>query len=130
MKVSIHHQGVRGWVTYDPLNKEVMVSHPNELVRKAVRHYLNNEQKFDIPLSHNIGHKGSILKKPTEDKMYMLMALSQMYHQTGVHVDWGHSENIGPYRYDNVLDTPDPNTKADKPIVKSLFDDEDYEIIN
>ena len=116
MKVNIHHEGKSGWVQYDPLGKEVLVSHPNEEVRNTVHHYLSNERRFTMPASDKIGHKMMIDATPTDSKGHMDMALSEMYHATGVHVNWGHEEHDGGLR----------NEKADKPILKSLSDDTRY----
>lgn len=129
MKINIHHEGESGWVQYDPLDKDVMVSHPNELVRNTVRHYLNNERRFTVPASNDpnmIGHRKFLDAKPVDSKDFMDMGLTEMFHETGVHVNWGHKDNIGSDSVKQILG----NDEADKPIVKSLLDDKGYEIIN
>lgn len=130
MKIAIHHDGKYGFVHYNKGDQEVMVTHPNPKVRNTVRHYLTNERTFIVPGDDNINHKGNRLPvqlMPNKDEGTMQMALCEMFHNTGVHVDWGHEEN----GYTSTpLSQPDPNAQADKPIVKSVFGDEGYEIIN
>jgi hypothetical protein len=103
-----------------------MVTHPNELVRNTVRHYLNNERTFIIAGSSNPDHKGHripIRANPNESDSHMKMALCEMFHNTGVHVNWGHEDN-------DLTEQPDPNAQADKPILKSIDGEDIFEILN
>jgi hypothetical protein len=131
MKVNIHHEGKEGFVKYNKGNHEVMVTHPDEQVRNSVRDYLNTERTFIVNGEDHenvVGNRVPMRMLPTADKHAMTMALCEMFHNTGVHVNWGHEDN--DIKDITAVDEPDPNAGADKPIVKSLFDDEDYEIIN
>jgi hypothetical protein len=126
MKVAIHHGGDTGFVKYNQGNQEIMVTHPNEQVRNTVRHYLTNSRDFTVAGSKNldeVGNRMILHTSPNKSAETMQMGLSEMFHHTGVHVNWGHEDN-------DLGDKKDPNAKADKPILKSLFDDEGYEIIN
>lgn len=127
MRVAIHHEGKEGFVKYNRGNHEIMVTHPNELVRNTVRHYLNNERTFTVDgasSNNNRGHRMLLRANPNESDYTMKMALTEMFHNTGVHVNWGHE--------DNDLSEPDvdPNAQADKPILKSVDGDDIFEILN
>lgn len=131
MKVAIHHNDKHGFVKYNPGNQEVMVTHPDEAVRNTVRHYLTNERTFITAGSSDLDKKGfrvPIYSKPNESVDTITMGLCEMFHNTGVHVNWGHDEN--ELKEITGANEPDPNAQADKPILKSLFGEEDYEIIN
>lgn len=130
MKINIHHEGKEGWVHYDPLGEEVMVTHPNAEVRNTVNHYLTNAKTFTMPASEHRGSFMNIQAKPVDSTDFMNMALTEMYHTTGVHVNWGHEDNEEGKGSTHKVLQADTNSKADKPIVKSLLDDEDYTIIN
>lgn len=134
MKVAIHHDGKEGFVSYNPGNHEIMVTHPDEKVRNTVRHYLTNDRDFVISGSHSLDQVGNrliITSKPNANVQHMCMGLSEMFHHTGVHTNWDHKDN----NLDDLtrlfkMDEPDPNAGADKPITKSIFGDDEYEIIN
>jgi hypothetical protein len=133
MKVSIHHEGKNGFIGYNQGNQEVMVTHPNELVRNTVRHYLNTQRDFTVSGSNNLDEKGNrviLHTSPKESGENMMMGLSEMFHHTGVHVDWGHKDNDFKDMHTHNDTKSDPNSKADKPIVKSIFGDDGYDIIN
>lgn len=123
MKVAIHHQGKEGFIKYNKGNHEIMVTHPDEIVRRGVRKYLNTKREFVVPGSKHVGDRKVIEGVPNESVDNMLMALTEMHHITGVHVNWGHKDTY----IEGV--TPDPNAKADKPILKSI-DGGTFEIIN
>ena len=122
MKIAIHHNGKSGFIRYNKGNREIMVTHPNELVRRGVRKYLTTKREFTVPVYNDPNIRGdrSIVElTPNEDTQSMKLALSEMAHHIGVHVNWGHEENI--------LGEPDPNAGADKPILKSI---NEFDIIN
>lgn len=129
MKVAILHEDQYGWVYYDSLNKEVMVSHPNRAVRNTVRHYLNNARPFMFPSSNNLeelGNRIAVEVVPTDNQGYLELALSEMFSNTGVRVDWGKGE-------DADLDKPediDPNSDSNKPIVKSVDGQASYKLVD
>ena len=137
MKVAIHHDGKEGFVSYNSGNQEIMVTHPDERVRNTVRHYLTHKRHFTIPGSnnlHEVGNRKIVELAPIQNPMSMAMGLCEMSHHTGVHVNWGHEDNRLKELSEGIEDpkvetNPDPNAKADKPIVKSM-DGNDYEIIN
>lgn len=129
MKVAIHHGGKEGFVKYNKGNQEVMVTHPDVKVRNTVSHYLNAHRDFTMGLGddNQKGNRDLVYTKPSNSLHDMVMGLCEMHHHTGVTVNWGHEENN---LKDMAEEQPDPNAQADKPILKSLFDDGDFEIIN
>lgn len=117
MRVAIHHEEQYGWVDYDPISKEVMVTHPNELVSNTVRHYLKQDREMTFPANNEqIGNRIQRVITPLDSASNLEMALVEMFHATGVHVNW----SIKEMEEDN----------PDKIISKSLFGGDIYEIIN
>lgn len=118
MKVAIHHKDDYGWVEYDSVSKEVMVTHSNEAVKNTVSHYLGEERDITVPIGDekSLGDRSIVSIKPLENQSNLEIALTEMYHATGVHVDWGKNDDI--------------EEDGDKVIVKSLFSNDQYDIIN
>lgn len=120
MRVSIHHSGEYGWVEYEPSNKEVMVTHPNEEIASRVRQYLKRDREIavvDPNLPEGaVGGKRHMVVTPLSSSENLDMALTEMYHAIDVHVDWSKKE----------MDEDNPN----KVILKSLFGNDEYDIIN
>lgn len=107
-----------------------MVNHPEEEVRQLVKSYLNKEKEFILPASNHEdvrGHRIKMRAVPTSDDNLLEMALCELHHNTGVHVNWAHPDNKSHHSRKQLVSD---NTKANKPIVKGLDDDQDYEIIN
>jgi len=127
MRVAIHHEGKEGFVRYNKQNKELMVTHPNEAVRNTVRHYLTTERGFttDIGGSNDpsTGNRMIVYKTPNDNPDDLAQAMSEMHSNTGVHVNWGHEDN-------DLSSLQSAGTEPDKPILKSLDDDETFDIIN
>lgn len=122
-KVAIHFGGKTGFVAYDHVNKEVMITHPNENVRRVVHDYLANPHDFVVSDSPPgcVGGRKKETATPTESPQRMAMSLCELHANTGVHVNWDHPDN----RF-----SQDDNTTANKPILKSIFGTGDFEIIN
>lgn len=121
MRVAIHKDGIPGTVKFNVDRGEIMVSHPDEEVRNTVRRYLTTERTFTIPGKH-VGQKWMEDHTPTDHPMYLDMALCEMFHRTGVHVDWSHHDNEG-WRY------PGDDNTEDESVVKSIDGDGEYQII-
>lgn len=77
-----------GIVFYDPSTKEVMVTHPDIIVRKLVRRYLTAVHTFAYPDPD--GDTGRIFEKENANESINTIdqALTSMYMSIGVHVDW------------------------------------------
>ena len=101
-----------------------MVTHPDPSIKKKIRSYLTSKKEFTVAPTEAVGSRALVEAIPTDSIEFMDMALCEMFFNTGVHVNWGHSENDSSYR------KPDPNAKADKPIVNSVDNDAKYKIVN
>jgi len=125
MRTAFHHDGKYGFVDYDEDNKEILVTHPDKEVRLTVKDYLTNPHMFIVPSGETgvVGDRVLVKAKPTESSRHLNMALSEMYFNTGVHVDWSHKDN----RPSN--DEKQYFSNANKPIIKSIDGDEEYELI-
>jgi hypothetical protein len=125
MKVVIHKDGKLGTVKYSK-DGQAMVSHPDAKVRKDVKDYLDTEREFTVANPNTdpdvVGSRRKLYASPKANEDTMSMALCEMFHHTGVHVDWS-----GKLSKD-FLGQKDKNSKADKPIEKSTVDD--FDIIN
>lgn len=125
MKIAIHHGGEHGFVQYDSMNKEVMVTHSNDAVSNTVRHYLSQTRRMTVPASNDpnkIGDRELIDIQPLDSVSNLEMALCEMYHATGVHVSWGHADNEGG----STMKVPNGGNG----IAKSLFGNDLFDIIN
>jgi len=119
MKVSIEKNGKSGTLLYDPHEKEVLVNHPDDNVRRAVHQYLTTERNFTVPASNDPNVSGSrmtITGTPVHHISLLDMALNELHSETGVRVNWGHDDNKGGSL----------SGDANKPISKSLGDGSHY----
>ena len=114
MKIAIHQDGKYGFVQYNAPNGQLMVTHPDGRVRQRARDYLNKDRGFTVVGNHN--SREIVYSKAVASHQFMDMALCEMFYNTGVHVDWNHADN--------------DFEGANKPILKSMDGDVDYEIIN
>jgi len=119
MKVKISHGGKDGFVSYNKYTNEVMVTHPDEIVRNTIRDYLKNPRTFVVPTGNSpdeVGGRAMVEMVPNSSHRGMILALSELKSNTGVDINWEDENN---YLDNNI----DPNYKADKPIEKSLYID-------
>jgi hypothetical protein len=137
MKVVFEHGGKEGMLHYDEHGHQVMVSHPNKKVSDIVKVYLNKERDFVVSgekAGNTVGNRMIISGRATDNPNLMGMALSEMRAHTDISVKWDDPRNRDSMsvREHNMemINQHDKNAKADKPIIKSLDDDTDYEIIN
>lgn len=122
MRIHIEKDGKQGTVLYDDKNSEVLISHPDDKVRRVVHQYLTNSRDFKVPTptaSNAVGGYHIVNIVPTHHPAFFDMAMNELNGATGVKVDWSHKDNKGSSYFE------EPN----KPIVKSI-DGQDYEIIN
>jgi len=133
MRTAFHHDGKYGFVDYDEDNKEVLVSHPNNDVRLAVKDYLTSPHRFIMSDYKEgiVGNRRIETKKPTESSHHLNMALCEMFFNTGVHVDWAHKNNILSRAEKNLANGGHESIVAsnNKKILKSIDGDEQYELI-
>lgn len=117
MKIAIYVEEGRGFVYYDPSTRDVMVTHPNMKVRQAVRKYLMTERPFIMSFSKKKGSRTIVYETANNSVHLMEMGLSEMFHNIGVHVDWGDKDNEGSSmgEYKQANQTEDANA-----IIKSL----------
>jgi hypothetical protein len=136
MKVVIHHNDKEGMIQYDPDDRQVMVSHPDEYTRRIVNSYLNHRRDFTVAGELAEGEKGGRMRltaSPIDHSDIMDLALNEMKAHIGVQVNWGDKRNRPSKDHKelhNKLVPPVENDKANKPILKSIDGDTDYEIIN
>lgn len=74
-----------GKVVYDDETKTVEISHPR---RVEIEKYLTSVQEFRIPESPRIDNYRIDRVKPTENEMYMSLALCTLFAELGVKVFW------------------------------------------
>lgn len=118
MRFNIERDGKKGTVLYDPHNKEVLVSHPDDNVRRVVHQYLNTERDFTVPATndpHVSGSRMTLTGTPVHHESLLDMALNEMHTMTGVKVNWNHEGNRG---------SSATKEHANAPIVKSLYIEE------
>ncbi len=77
-----------GNVIYDEKTKELEVDLDNTIMKNAVSSYLRTEREYWIPTGDGIDEFRVDKAKPTESLMYMELALSSLWGNTGVWVDW------------------------------------------
>lgn len=121
MKVAIYtDKDNLGFVFYNENDHSVMVTHPDINIRRRVHSYLISVKEFTVPGSNNIGDRRLLVKKPCENVQLMEMGLCEMFHNIGVHVDWGNPDN-----------TSGSKQQVEQPsVLKSIISDESFEIIN
>lgn len=130
MKVVFEHGGKEGMLHYDEHGHQVMVSHPNKKVQDVVKVYLNKERDFVVAgekAGNTRGNRMIISGRAIDNPSLMGMALSEMRAHTDIAVNWNDPRNRDSMsvRKQNL-----ESSKVNKPIVKSLDGDTDYEIIN
>ena len=86
MKFYIYSGDTTGWVSYDEICHQVMVTSKSEEMRMAVYNYLTTEHQFTMPKGKSYEY---VVEVPTETIYYLEMALCEMYHSIGIHVNWG-----------------------------------------
>lgn len=116
---------VYGQIHFITSEEQVLVTHPDPNIRNIVKTYLTTERTFVEMEDHEDEDiRGAIYKVtavPTESEHRMRMALGEMRARTGgITVDWSHEDHRGP---DSTRPKPE-NT------YKSLFGDDEYDIIN
>jgi hypothetical protein len=87
-RVGIKFKGRKGTVMYDTEKKEFKIEHPDRGIIERVTEYLNAKRKFQIPESDRIDDFRLDIGLPGESEMYAQLALSEMYGETGVLVEW------------------------------------------
>jgi hypothetical protein len=130
MKVVFEHNGKEGMLQYDEHGHQVMVSHPDKKVRDVVRVYLNKERDFVMSGENPggiVGNRTLVSGRALDDPHLFGMAMSEMRAHTGISVKWDDPRNRESM---SVRNSNIGSVRADKPIVKSLDGDTDYEIIN
>lgn len=130
MKVVFEHGGKEGILQYDEHGKQVMISHPDKKVRDVMRVYLNKERDFVVSgenMGNHVGNRLMISGQAIDSPNFMGMALSEMRAHTDISVKWDDPRNKDSMsvRKQNL-----ESANVNKPIVKSLDGDTDYEIIN
>lgn len=98
MKIAFHKDGDYGSIAYDEGNQDVLVTHKDPKIRSKVYDYLTSKRPFDVPTNPDSPMWGGYVQvdaEPTEDRTYMGMALAEMHFNTGIHVDWNHTDNRG-----------------------------------
>ena len=90
----IEHEGKRGRVEYNESTTEFRVEHPDPEIMKTVTGYLSSVREFRIPESNRINDYREEIRRPTESRMHMELALSGGFYQTGAKVLWETKEEI------------------------------------
>jgi hypothetical protein len=130
MKIVFEHSGKEGMLQYDEHGKQVMISHPDKRVRDVMRVYLNKERDFVVSGENTgkcVGNRMIISGRALDDSNFMGMALNEMRAHTDIAVKWDDPRNRESMsvRKENL-----ERSSVNKPIIKSLDGDTDYEIIN
>lgn len=80
-------EGYVFWETENPDDFEVF--HPDDDVFEMVIDYLLTQREFWIPESQRVDDYRIDEAFPTDNETYFSLALSELYANTGVWVDWG-----------------------------------------
>jgi hypothetical protein len=88
MRVKISKDDKVGFVNYTPETKELIVEFPVANDKRNIIKYLTKKKKFKIPESQRIDDYRIDIMLPTENLMYMELALCELYTHTGVWVNW------------------------------------------
>ena len=88
MKVAIKFESKKGFVHYNEQTKEITVELPDEVVKKKVENYLSTRRVFRIPESNRLDDFRENYAYPFENVTYFKLAMSTLYNNTNVWVDW------------------------------------------
>ena len=86
-KVAVQYNDECGYVEYEQASKTIKVVFDNEATRQIIETYLSAEHVIRVPGEGLLDFKEVIIK-PVESVDNMKTALTRIWEQTGVHVDW------------------------------------------
>ncbi len=85
-RVAIHHDNDCGYIEYDPETKKVKVMLADAVTRKAVETFLHSRHM--LRQARNLLEFADLAAVPTENLALLKLALTMLWQQTGVFVDW------------------------------------------
>ena len=87
--VTIHIDNDYGCVEYDQEQKKITVVLPNEAKRQEVMNYLAQEHTIRVPHECLVDFTTEVIK-PNNSLADFKLALTRLWDQTGVLVDWSY----------------------------------------
>ena len=88
MKVKISYGDQEGEVIYNKNTKEVSVDFPDESLASDIEEYLQTKRVFRIPESDDIDDYREDFAFPFENIIYFELAMSNLYTNLDVWVNW------------------------------------------
>ncbi len=91
-RVAIHHDNDCGYIEYDPETKKVTVMLADAVTRKAVETFLHSRHL--LRQAQRLRDFKDLTAVPTESLAFLKLALTMLWQQTGVFVDWSRPVTI------------------------------------
>ena len=88
MRVKISKNDKIGFINYTPEKKELIVELPESADKRNIIRHLTKKKKFKIPECQRIDDYRIDYVQPTENLMYMELALCELYNETEVLEHW------------------------------------------
>lgn len=88
IEAGIMFEKEEGTVVYDEKEKKALVIFPDEEIEETINDYLTKIQSFRIPQSQKIDDFEVMKAKPIDNETFFSLALSSMYSEIDVWVDW------------------------------------------
>ncbi|MBQ9365887.1 MAG: hypothetical protein IJT82_08930 [Schwartzia sp.] len=85
--VAISFDGVLGYIEYDGDRRDAAVTLPNDEARAAVEKYLRSKHRIQVPNDTLLDFSEEEID-PMESVRSFQIALTRMWEENGVHVDW------------------------------------------
>lgn len=86
-EVAISHNNALGFIEYNALTKKATITIADEKAKKAVENFLQKDLKIGLPQDSLSDFKETIIK-PLQDIRNLQIALTRLWEETDVHVDW------------------------------------------
>ncbi len=88
MRVEVQKGSQKGHISYNPSTKSLTVRFPDDDIVEDIEEYLNTPRVFRIPESQQLDDFREETAKPTDSTMHMNLALSTLWANTDVMVNW------------------------------------------
>lgn len=86
-KVAVQYNNEVGYVEYEQASKTIKVVFDNAATRQIIENYLAAEHTIRVPGEGLLDFKEATIR-PAESAESMKTALTRIWEETGVHVDW------------------------------------------
>lgn len=86
-RVAVHYDNDNGYIEYDSVNNKMKVALVDEAKRHEAEEFLSRPHVIGVPQNTIRDFKDETIE-PLKDVRSFKLALTRLWENTGVHVDW------------------------------------------